>query len=257
MTERNRLREREVESQLAATVQRRLYPAVFPVVEGLDLAAAVVSADATCGDYYDMIVRPDGRLAVLVGDVCGHGMPAALVMAETRAYVRSLAATRVPVDEILTRINRLLREDLTEGGFVSLLLAEFEPETRRIRYANAGHLPGTRIRADRSRREGLVPTGPALGLADGAAYRRREADPLEEGELLLLVTDGAIEAPGPTGDPLDEDAVYGEAAELVHLPAARIVRALHEAIQRLSGGRSSRDDVTLVAVRGAAIAART
>jgi len=132
---------------------------------------------------------------------------------------------------------------------VTLLIAEIEPVTGRLRYANAGHLPGIRIRADGTQGDRLEPTGPALGIQESPTYRLREAAPLEEGELLLLVTDGAVEAPGPTGDPLDEDVVIREAARLVHLPSARLVHELHEAIVRLSGGRSSRDDVTVLAVK--------
>lgn len=249
MTVRNRLREREVESQLAATVQRRLYPGESPAVPGLDVAGAVFSAEATCGDYYDWLVRPDGRLAVVVGDVSGHGMPAAILMAETRAYLRSLVTTPIAADEILARIHALLRQDLTEGGFVTLLLAEIEPATGRLRYANAGHLPGIRIRADGSEGERLDPTGPALGIQETPVYRLRDAAPLEPGELLLLLTDGAVEAPGATGEPIDEEVVIREAARLAHLPAAHVVRQLYETIERLSGARSSRDDVTLLAVK--------
>ncbi len=181
MTERNRLRAREVESGLAAAVQRRLYPEASPDVPGLDVAGSVVSAEATCGDYYDWLLRPDGRLAVVVGDVSGHGMPAAILMAETRAYLRSLVTTPIGIDEILARVHVLLRHDLTEGGFVTLLIAEIEPGTGRMRYANAGHVPGIRIRADGSEGERLDPTGPALGIQEAPVYRLREAAPLGRG----------------------------------------------------------------------------
>lgn len=249
MTERNRLREREVESGLAAAVQRRLYPDASPAVPGLDVAGAVVSAEATCGDYYDWLPRPDGRIAVVVGDVSGHGMPAAILMAETRAYLRSLATTPIAADEILARVHDLLRDDLSEGGFVTLLVAELEPSTGRLRYANAGHLPGIRIRADGVAGERLDPTGPALGIQASPVYRLREAAPLEPGELLLLLTDGAVEAPGPDGEPLDEDTVIREASRLAPGAAAEVVRDLHARIAALSAGRSSRDDVTILAVK--------
>ena len=168
MTERNRLREREVEAQLAADVQRKLYPLSCPGAGDLDVAGAVFPAEATCGDYYDMVMRPDGWLLLAVGDVSGHGMGPALLMAETRAYLRSLAATPLAGDAILTQINTLLRQDLTDDQFVTLLLAEIEPSTGRIRYASAGHVPAFKLGADGTLPVRLEPDGAGPGGPRGA-----------------------------------------------------------------------------------------
>src|SRR5207302_7018109 len=109
---------------------------------GLDIAGASFPAEATGGDYFDYIPTQDGALAIVIGDVCGHGFGPALLMAELRAYLRAFLLTRTDVGEIVGLLNRSLAEDAPEGHFATLLLARLDPVTRSVDYASAGHTPG-------------------------------------------------------------------------------------------------------------------
>jgi PAS domain S-box-containing protein len=249
MTEHDRLRRREVELELAATVQRRLYPRGCAAVAGLDAAGRCAPASETSGDMFDVLERPGGALALAVGDVSGHGLGAALLMAETRAYVRSLVALPLAPDEILRRVHALLAPDLAADAFVTLLLAEVDPRSRAIRWANAGHVPGLLLGPAGCVVARLEPTGPAIGVDDAPTYGRRDGATLEDGRVLLLATDGATECPRADGTLLEEEGLVALAAEDLSASAADLVGRLTRRIVEVSSGASGRDDVTLVAVR--------
>jgi stage II sporulation SpoE-like protein len=130
--------EQEVQLRLAHQVQQQFYrPA--PSLSGFDIAGAAYPAYETSGDYFDFITMPHGSLCIAVGDVEGLGFGSALVMALTRAYVRSFVALGLEVDQILTQVNRMLLQDLGDGFFVTLSL---DVRSRSLVYAGAGHVPG-------------------------------------------------------------------------------------------------------------------
>lgn len=249
MTTHNRLRRREVEFELAAAVQRRLFPRSCPPVPGLEVAGHAVPAEETSGDTYDFVARPDGALLLAVGDVAGHGVGPALLMSEVHAYVRSLAALPLSLPQILGRVNALLRPDLPDDSFVSLLLVEVDSRTRRVVWANAGHIPGLVLGPGGAIEGTLDPTGPALGLREAPAYRLCEAPALRPTQVLLLATDGATECLQTDGTRLEEAGLAALAADLLERPAQGILDELHRRIALLTLGQTSRDDVTLVVVK--------
>jgi sigma-B regulation protein RsbU (phosphoserine phosphatase) len=251
MTERDRLRRREFELETAAAVQRRLYPRSYPQAPGLDVAGRCAPAAETSGDMFDVLERPGSALLLAVGDVSGHGLGPALLMAETRAYVRSLASLPLALHVILGRVQGLLRADLGDDAFATLLLVEIDPATRALRWANAGHVPGLCLGPGGRVLASLDPTGPALGPIDAPAYATREGPALATGSVLLLTTDGATECPRADGTPLDEAGLAALAAEELGRPAAEIVERLHRRIAEVSAGASRRDDVTLLVARAA------
>lgn len=248
----DRLRERQMEMELAASVQRSLYPCAPPRVAGLDVAGAVYPADETCGDYFDYIPLPDGAICLAIGDVSGHGLGPALVMAETRAYVRSLAATGTAPKTILTRSNAMLAHDLVDGLFVTMLLIDLNPYTRSLSYASAGHTPGLLLDAQGELKAELTRTGRPLGMFDDSTYEARNGLKLEDGDLLVLMTDGATEAASPDGDLFEEAGVLEVVRRHRAEPAAVILDRVYEAILEFSAGLSSRDDVTLLVCKGGA-----
>jgi PAS domain S-box-containing protein len=135
------LRENEEQFRVAREIQERLFPKAAPQWPGIDLAGASFPAKATGGDYFDYLSVADGGWGIVVGDVSGHGVGPAMLMAETRAYLRILAQNRGDLGEILARANRALVEDVSDGRFVTLMLAKFESAGRALVYANAGHPP--------------------------------------------------------------------------------------------------------------------
>jgi sigma-B regulation protein RsbU (phosphoserine phosphatase) len=249
MTEHNRLVRREAELDLAAAVQRRMFPRSIPRSPGLDVAGRCVPATETSGDTFDVLARPGGELALVVGDVSGHGVGPALLMSEARAYLRSLAPLPLSPGEILDRIRALIVPDLPDASFVSLLIVQVEPAAGRLRWAGAGHVPGLVVDRNGAVRERLASTGPVLGIVEAARYATREGAVLGPDCLLVLATDGAIECPRPDGSLLEERGLAALVAECFDRSARSIVEELHRRIVQVSLGASDRDDVTLLVAK--------
>ena len=164
MTDRRRRHEQELELALARSVQQGLFPSRAPRVQGFDIAGTACPAAAMCGDYYDYVILGDHRLCLAIGDVCGHGLGPALVMASTRAYLRAYLGTLPGVAETLRALNRTLSAELEDGRFVSMLLADLDLRSRTLTHSNAGHPPGLVLASDGSVRALLESTATPLGV---------------------------------------------------------------------------------------------
>jgi sigma-B regulation protein RsbU (phosphoserine phosphatase) len=188
-------------------------------------------------------------LGIVIGDVTGHGLGPALLMAETRAYLRIVALHRQSVGEVLTRANRVLAEDLGGERFVTVLLARLDAPARRLVFANAGHPAGHVLGPQGEVKFTLRRTGMPLGLHSETAYADSPAVVLDPGDLLVFLTDGIEEAMAP------DDSIFGveRALDVVranrHRPAGDIVAALFAAVRDFSQGASQLDDVTAVVVK--------
>ena len=245
VTELRKQQEQEFHLQIAHEVQERLNNTVASL-PGFDIAGTVCSATLTGGDYFDFIVQPDGCLCVAVGDVSGHGFGAALVMAETRAYVRSYARMESDVGAILSRVNNALAADLPAGQFVTLLLARLDPRSRVVQYASAGHIPCYLLRPSGEIGHVMESTGLPVGLFAGTQFCSSPAIPLDYGETLAFLTDGVTEAENNDEAPFGAD----RALEFIkcHLKnsAAELVRGIHETVLDFTGGGPPSDDITSV-----------
>jgi PAS domain S-box-containing protein len=249
VTELKRAQERDVEMRLARIVQQRLYPTGAPELAGFDLAGATFPADQTCGDYYDFLPMADGRLGLAVGDVSGHGFSGALLMAETRAYLRSLTRATTDLSEILGALNAFLFEDTEEERFVTLMLALVDPVRRTIVYSSAGHIHGYVLDGTGATRHALGSTGLPLGIVRSAEFPASPELPLASEDLLLLLTDGAPEAQSRDGEAFGSDRVLGVVARAREDDAAQIVRRLHAAVSAFAPGEPQGDDITAVVCR--------
>jgi PAS domain S-box-containing protein len=238
--------EREVEMRLARVVQQKLYPARAPQLPGFDLAGAAFPADHTCGDYFDFIPDWHGRVGIAVGDVSGHGFGAALLMAETRAYLRSLSRSTTDLGEILRQLNLFLCHDTEDERFVTLMLALLDPARKTIVYSSAGHIDGYVIDRSGAARQVLGSTGAPLGILRDSAFASSPEIPLEEGDLLLLLTDGAAEAQNPDGVFFENERVLEVVAKERLRSAAQIVASLRAAIEDFARDSPQRDDITVV-----------
>jgi sigma-B regulation protein RsbU (phosphoserine phosphatase) len=189
----------------------------------------------------------DGGLAVVVGDVCGHGFGPALLMAELRAYLRAFLLTRTDVSEIVGLLNRALGGDTDR--FVTLLLARLDPDSRSLTYAGAGHLPGYVFdRAGRVRAR-LESTGWPLAVSADATYETERAPPLEPGELVLLYTDGIVQAHGPDENVLGTDRVLDLVRANRGRPAREILAALFDGVRAHCGAGAQLDDMTAIVIK--------
>jgi PAS domain S-box-containing protein len=246
ITESKKSQEREAEMRIARVVQQKLYPARAPALEGFDLAGAVFPADHMCGDYYDFIPFADGRVGIAIGDVSGHGFGPALLMAETRAYLRSLSKTSSDLAQILGRLNRLLCQDTEDERFVTLIVTLLDPARRSITHSSAGHIHGYVLDRAGAVRHVLCATGTPLGIFGQAEFPSSPEIPLTSGDLLLLLTDGAAEARDTAGAFFETERVLRVVAEARERSAAQIVGSLRAAIEEFSGGAPQADDITVV-----------
>lgn len=249
MTEHRRVAEQRIEMDLASDVQRKLYPVSAPRLRGYEIAGAVFSAEATCGDYFDFIEQSETRVAIAVGDVSGHGLGPALVMTQVRACLRSYLELDVDLDEAFERINLMLHKDFDGEFFVTLLVIVLDLETGGIRYCNAGHIPAFVLDAEGQTKATLGRTGIPLGVLADRGYEVGTMCCLEPGDVTLLLTDGVVESRSKDGDCLWEEGAIEVVRRSIGSPAAEIVERLYQRVRGHARGRSQDDDVTMVVLR--------
>jgi serine phosphatase RsbU (regulator of sigma subunit)/anti-sigma regulatory factor (Ser/Thr protein kinase) len=246
-----RARERiEQELRVAQLIQQQFLPKQLPDLPGWQVAAFYRAAAQVGGDFYDFIDLPDGRLGLVIGDVSGHGVPAALVMATTRSVLRTEAPRLVAPGKVLERVNEFLDTDIPQNMFVTCLYAVLDPRSGALRYANAGHdLPFVR-------RSGVVEelraTGMPLGAMPGSRYAERETN-LAPGDVILLHSDGLAEAHDTTRAMFGFPRMRGLMGTLG--VGHELIDGLMDSLQEFTGPAwEQEDDITLVTLARAASA---
>ena len=239
------------EIALAQNVQRGIQPERMDTTVGpIEVAGLNVLCEDASGDYYDVFELPSGRLAVVIGDVSGHGLHCALVMAQARAFLRAYSRTSDTLEDTLTALNDFLARDLTGGRFLTFFIALVDPQSGRVVWGNAGHLPPLVRRADGTI-ETLDAAGRVLGIFPGPGFPEGEPFDLGPGDSILLYTDGATEARSAE----DENDLFGERRlrTVVAEHGADAPRAYLDAIVAALLAHTDQDemgdDLTLVAVR--------
>jgi sigma-B regulation protein RsbU (phosphoserine phosphatase) len=241
-------KEKEAKLRLVRAVQQKFYQARASLT-GFDIAAIAHPADETGGDYFDFINLPDGCLGIAVGDVSGHGIGTALVMTETRAFVRAAATTCSDVVQIMTQVNQLLVQDLTEGQFVTLFLARLDPANKELTYASAGHNPGYVLEASGGIIQTLGGTGIPLGLYSDASYSANGYKFADAGQMLFLSTDGVTEAADPNDTQFGIKRVVQHFAYQGHRSAQQIINSLYEKIRIHTNHMPQQDDITAMMLK--------
>jgi serine phosphatase RsbU (regulator of sigma subunit) len=246
----------EHELHVAREVQTRLLPRRTPQLAGWDFAAAWEPAREVSGDFYDFIplpglaaeAGPAARWGIVIADVSGKGMPAALYMALARSTVRaSVAGARQPA-ECMSQANRLLHADSGQGMFVTLFYAQLDPASGEVVYVNAGHNPPWVYRAGGDEWRELTRTSLALGMLSGAPVRQDRLR-LQPGDFMLLYTDGLIDSANPRGERLEAAAVRAVVHACRRAPAAEIAARLEAAAAEFRAGQPLYDDITVVVMK--------
>lgn len=245
VTERKRA---EQEMILAGEINKRLLPRSPPDLPGWELAGRCDPAASVGGDCFDFVPLQDGRWAVMIADVSGHGVASGLVMAGARAVVRTLAEVTGNAGETLTQANRMLHEDLGEGPFVAMMLLIVDPRTGRLEYAGAGH-HGHVFAADGPARLVLRPTGPPLNVVGDVSFASQSIQ-LGPGELAFLYTDGLSEA-HLRDQQFSTQRVLDHVADRHDQAAKTIIDTLFDAAFAFSDRSAQRDDMTAVVVKRA------
>jgi len=250
LEERLRLKEA---LDVAMEVQQHLLPLSDPKVEGLDVAGKSVYCDQTGGDYYDYLDPKDsGRrgLAVIVGDVSGHGIPSALLMATARGFLRQRSHLPGSLDQIVSDVNRQLTMDVEASGrFMTLFYMVVDPLRGTVRWVRAGHEPAILYDPSTDRFQELRGPGIALGVDASWRYKENERTGLAKDQLLFLGTDGIWEAVDAQGRFFGKDAVKAVIRRSAGGSARDVVEAVVQSLDRFRGGRSPEDDVTLVVIK--------
>ena len=229
---------------LAASIQQRLLPKSLPAIDGYDIAGINIPTKSVGGDYYDCIPLPDGKYALVIADVAGKGMPAALLVSSLHAYLAAYLETPMPLAQLAGRLNKAIGVASTEDRFITAFIALLSPLTGEIESVNAGHNPVFVLRNDNSLLQ-LSEGGIALGMLDIDFPYQTEHLTLEKGERLLLYTDGITEATN------DRDQLYDSATPLdrfmmAHKPgrADAFIQDLIGDIRRFTGSAPQSDDIT-------------
>jgi serine phosphatase RsbU (regulator of sigma subunit) len=235
------------ELEIAREVQARLFPQRLPELESLEYAGACVQTHHVGGDYYDFLDLGQSRLCLVLGDIAGKGIAAALLMANLQANLRSQCATAVAQPEQLLRsVNRLFYENTADNAYATLFYSEFDDRTCRLRYANCGHLPGVVVHSDGGVQH-LASTASVLGLFSDWPCHTAEVQ-LNPGDLFAIYSDGITEALSPGDEEFGEERLLDVVTRARDLSPNHIVTTLFDEVRRFSGDQQ-RDDMTLIVAR--------
>jgi len=246
------------EMEIARKVQARLFPQKLPAMNTLEYTGACIQARKVGGDYYDFLELRPGRLALVLADIAGKGVSGALLMANLQANLRSQYAMAVDdLPRLLASVNRLFYENSDDASYATLFFADYDDSSRKLRYANCGHLPPLLLRASASSQdrepnvERLGSTCTVMGLFEDWHCEIAEVQ-LAPGDMLVLYTDGVTEAANAEGEEFGESRLLATLGSNFHLPVGPLLQAIVKAVQQFSSGSEQQDDITLVIARSLA-----
>lgn len=239
------------ELEIAKQVQARLFPQTLPTLRTLDYAGICIQARQVGGDYYDFLALGEETLGLLIGDISGKGIAAALLMANLQANLRSqFAVARRQPRRFLQSVNRLFYENTADSAYATVFFAEYDDFTQRLQYMNCGHLSGLLLRQDDTV-EWLHSTGTVLGLFKDWDSPTGESH-LFPGDTLALYTDGATESFNSEGEEFGEQRLVESLKQHREQTAHSIVALMVADLQRF-GSEEQHDDITLVVAKCRAV----
>ena len=250
LKERYRLRR---SLNLAREVQQNLLPKENPVIEGLDIAGKSIYCDETGGDYYDFIIgggRESALLGVAIGDVSGHGIASALLMATVRSSLRQRASSPGNTGSIISDVNRQLVLDVEDSGqFMTMLYLTIDPVNRHLHWVRAGHDPAIFYDPDSDTFEKLGGSGIALGVDENWVFEDNLKTGLTRGQIILLSTDGIWETRNPKGEMFGKEPVFHILQRHSSSSANEILETILDALNRFRRSAKIEDDITLVIIK--------
>jgi sigma-B regulation protein RsbU (phosphoserine phosphatase) len=254
MTEGLKERERMRQSlAVAKEVQENLLPREDPVTRGFDIAGVSIYCDETGGDYFDYLdncTNSSGETTVVVGDVSGHGISSALLMATCRAFLRLRASLPGSISDIVSDVNRQLTRDVEGSGrFMTLFYLVLDSAAKRLRWIRAGHDPAILYDPADDTVETLKGSGLVLGIDQDWVYEENERAGLAAGQIIIIGTDGIWETHNSEGEMFGKAAVHDIVRQHANAGAAEIQKAILDAVRTFQGDADSQDDVTLVVIK--------
>jgi sigma-B regulation protein RsbU (phosphoserine phosphatase) len=238
----------EGEVTIGQRIQRSFLPDGDPDVPNYDVAGANFSSDLVGGDYYDFIRIAERQMGIVVGDVSGKGLAAALIMASFRASLIAEIRNNYAIRTIIAKVNRLLWQSIEPDRFVTGIYGVLDSDGRRFTYVNAGHNSALLLRAGGDAFDLLEATGPLLGTFENATYKERMVE-VRPGDVLVLYSDGVTEAMSAAGEFFGEERLQDVVRRLRGERAATIVRGIGDHVSEFRVGGLD-DDMTIVVVKG-------
>ena len=239
--------------EVAREIQQNLLPQEIPDLSGFDIAAKSVYCDETGGDYFDFFPCEDqycSRFGIAVGDVTGHGVGAALLMATARALIRGLVTRPDNLAECLTQVNRLLYADVRDSGrFMSLFFLMLDQGSRTISWVRAGHDPALFYDPAKDMIEELRGPGMVLGVEEDYCYQQADKTIETEGAIILIGTDGIWEAHNGEGELFGKERLHQIIRENADKSAEAIQEAVLDGVNKFRGKLPQEDDITIVVVK--------
>jgi sigma-B regulation protein RsbU (phosphoserine phosphatase) len=236
--------------KLAEEVQQNLLPGGNPEIDALDISAVSLYCDQTGGDYYDFLPLPKGRWGVVVADVCGHGIAAAMLMTSVRAFLTAAVERYRDPADLLGEVNRHLTRDCTASGrFTTMFFLEIDPKEMLLRWVRAGHEPALLYHPGDDLPTRLLGPGLVLGINGEYAYSTSTHQGLRSGDIILVGTDGLHETRNEQGESFGQHRLQSLLKEHAGAKAAGIRAAITEAISAFRGEHPQEDDITLVVIK--------
>ncbi len=248
---RDRMRMRQ-SLAVAMDVQQALLPSGAPQVQGLDIAGHSTYCDETGGDYYDFLEvagLSESEAVIVVGDVMGHGVAAAMLMATARGILRSRSQDPGSLADLLTHLNGLLQNDTGGERFMTMLLMTIDTQRRELRWASAGHDPPIIYIPNQGQFVEFEGGGMPLGILEQQEYEERTVGDLQPMQLFFAATDGVWEMSNAAGEQFGKDRLRALLRTYACEPAETITDRLREELTRFRGSVAQDDDVTFVVAR--------
>jgi len=238
---------------LAREVQQNLLPDKNPQMERLDIAGRSIYCDETGGDYYDFIAAVTGendQLTIAIGDVSGHGISSALLMATVRSSLRQRLSQPGGAGEIISDVNRQLVQDVEDSGqFMTMFYLNIDATEMQAEWVRAGHDPAILYDPGADAFEELGGSGMALGVEGDFKYKAYFKTDLDKGQIIFLSTDGIWEAFNPQGDMFGKERIYDIIRKNSSFSANEIINIILESLKRFQQGAQIEDDITLVVIK--------
>jgi phosphoserine phosphatase RsbU/P len=238
----------EDELLIARDIQKGLLPSILPTLPGIDIAAANYSSKQVGGDYYDVVAVDEHRFILAIGDVSGKGTPAALLMANIQATIRALVPLQLPLSELTARVNNLMCQNTGGNKFVTFFWGMLDHKNHTLRYVNAGHNHPYLIHrgggCDRLDKGGMI-----LGVMETMIPYEEGEVVLQDGDLLVLFTDGVSEAMSPTNVEYGEERLEAIITRAGDRDARTLIEDIHRDIQDHAAGAPQSDDITMMIIR--------
>jgi len=235
--------------EIAQQIQLSLLPEEPPDIFGIELAGRCIPAAHVGGDYYDFFKRDDHTIDLVIADVSGHSVGAALIMAEVRTLLRAQVSRATSPSVILNLLNHQLYDDLSRSElFITMFYARYNAATGRLSYANAGHNRPMVYRPGESACQELDAEGLILGVKQEVVFEE-QAILLRSGDLIFFHTDGIPEAMTPSGELYGTERICQHLAAIGNLSAGEIADSFYEQAQQFSGEQTQQDDISMVVLK--------